>query len=180
MSGTYPLQHFFSTLSCCLFTFFLFFTDAQLVATLMLQLFPQRLEWCLCCRHRRARGEHSERMMHGRLLSDALIFFPRVEILLRSPLPVLQLSGCDKLMAPGATAACWESQQHWRMFTSWKSGFFPEICALEFLMYVKVYVRPRLFILIWSSIILCFVFVFVFLTEAHVLSFCESSFPPLF
>lgn len=81
---------------------FLFFTDAQLVATLMLQLFPQRLEWCLCCRHRRARGEHSERMMHGRLLSDALIFFPRVEILLRSPLPVLQLSGCDKLMAPGA------------------------------------------------------------------------------
>lgn len=92
----------------------------------------------MCSRHRRAREERSERMMHGRLLSDALIFFPSVEILLCSPLPVLWLSGCDKLMAPGATAACWESQQHLRMFTLWKSGFLPKICALEFLcMYVK-------------------------------------------
>lgn len=89
----------------------------QWCTTLMLQLFPQQLEWCLCSQHRRAREERSEGMMHGRLLSDALIFFPRVEILLCSPLPVLRLSGCDKLMAPGATAACWESQQHWRMFS---------------------------------------------------------------
>lgn len=118
------------TLSCCLFTFF-FSTDVQLAATLILQLFPQQLEWCLCSRHRRAREERSERIMHGRLLSDALIFFPSVEILLCSPLPVLWLSGCDKLMAPGATAACWESQQHWRMFTLWKSGFLPKSCTLE-------------------------------------------------
>lgn len=40
--------------------------------------------------------ERSERTMHVRLLSDALIFLPQHrEILLYSPLPVLWLSGCD-------------------------------------------------------------------------------------
>lgn len=125
MLGTYPLQHFMFHIKLLplhlfflndYFMSFFFSTDAQLVATLTLQLFfpPSRNNWndvCVC-RHRRAREERGERMMHGRLLSDALVFFPRVEILLCSPLPVPRLSGCDKLMAPGAAAACWESHQH--------------------------------------------------------------------
>lgn len=82
-------------LTCCLFTCPPS-TDAQLAATLTLQLLVQQLEWDLCILHRRAQVERSERTMHVRLLSDALIFLPQHrEILLYSPLPVLWLSGCD-------------------------------------------------------------------------------------
>lgn len=106
---------------CCIFPLHITLLRLHLFfqgcSTLVLQLLLQQLEWCLCSQHQRAWEERSEGMMHGRLLSEALISPPRVEILLYSPPLVLQLSGCDKLMAPGATAACWESQQHWRMFS---------------------------------------------------------------
>lgn len=101
-SAAFYFSHWAVASSPFFFWFVCFFpTDAQLVATLMLQLFLQQLEWCLCSRHRRAREERSERMMHGRLLSDALIFLPRV----RNP---------SVFPSPGAAAKwLWQAHGSW-------------------------------------------------------------------
>lgn len=111
---------------CSIFFFILSFSPS-----------PFFFHWCATCSHTDVTtfffcnnwndvcvvgtGGHERNAVKGWCMADCrqmlFIFFPSVEILLCSPLPVLWLSGCDKLMAPGATAACWVSQQHWRMFT---------------------------------------------------------------
>lgn len=109
-AGYFSSVHHISTFSFSPFTSF--FTDVQIVATLIIPTFFCTV-WNVCVD---GTGGHwrepSARMMHGRLLSDTLIFLPSPDILLCSPLTVLWLSSCDKLMAPGVTTACWESQQH--------------------------------------------------------------------
>lgn len=88
--------------ACFSLTCVFFFTDVQLVAT------PMFLsnDWLgVCAQEGPVRGTQS-RMMHGRLLSEALLLLSSLDVLLCSSLLTLWLSGCDKLMAPGAENSC--------------------------------------------------------------------------
>lgn len=103
MLGTFPLQHFLfvspPTLTYCLFTCFLFYfffpTDAQLVATLILQFLTIGM-MCVSL----APGGTQRKDDAWQIAVKRPYFLSRsVEILLVfPPLPVLWLSGCDSLL----------------------------------------------------------------------------------